>query len=69
MKIYLVGLGPGGREYMTDEAIKAIEMCDTVVGYTVYTGLISSMTEGKKVISTGMKREVERCRLALDEAL
>jgi len=39
-----------------------------VVGYTRYLGLIADLTKGKKVISSGMTREVERCRAALVHA-
>ena len=34
-KVYAVGLGPGGKEMMTEEAICAIEKSDVICGYTV----------------------------------
>lgn len=53
---------------MTLRAKQAIEACDTVVGYTTYVRLIEPMLAGKKVVSTGMKAEAERCREAIDLA-
>ncbi len=68
-KIYVVGIGPGGQEFMTPQAKKAIEESDTVVGYTVYVDLVKDLTRGKEVLSTAMKQEVDRCKLCLEAAL
>ena len=41
MKIYVVGIGPGNREYMTPQAKEAIEKSDVIVcgfGTRVYRG-------------------------------
>jgi len=38
------------------------------VGYTRYLELVADLTKGKKVVSSGMAREVERCRAALIHA-
>ena len=69
MKIYIVGIGPGKPEYMTPAARMAIEKCDVVAGYTVYVDLIRELTAGKEVKSTAMRKEVERCRMALEACL
>lgn len=69
MKIYVVGIGPGGPEFMTPQAKHAIEQSDVAVGYTVYVDLVKDLTVGKEVLSTPMKKEVDRCQLALDAAL
>ena len=37
-----------------------------MVGYTTYVELIADLLAGKEVLSTGMMREVERCRAALE---
>ncbi|MFY9272461.1 MAG: precorrin-3B C(17)-methyltransferase, partial [Thermacetogeniaceae bacterium] len=66
-KLYVVGLGPGGRESMTLSAIEAINNSQVIVGYKFYVDLIKDMLEGKEVISTGMRREIERCRLAIEK--
>lgn len=67
-KIYVVGIGPGGMEDMTPRARKAIEESDLVVGYSTYIELIRDNFPGKQFISSGMTREVERCRLVLEKA-
>ncbi len=67
-KVYVAGIGPGGMEHMTLKALEAIKKCEVVVGYTFYMELIKELTAGKKVIKTGMKGELERCRMAIEEA-
>ena len=69
MEITVVGIGPGALEQMTPEAREAVLHSDVVVGYTVYVDLVRPLCEGKTVLSTGMTREVERCRMALAAAL
>ena len=69
MKIYVVGIGPGNEEFMTPEARIAIEESDVVVGYTLYVELVKELCEKKMVQSTSMKKEVDRCKIALDYAL
>ena len=68
MKLYVVGLGPGDLSQATGQAIEALEQCQVIAGYTVYIDLIRERFGHKKLISTPMKQEVERCRLALEEA-
>lgn len=69
MKIYVVGLGPGGKEDMTLRAVHAIESSDVVTGYDYYIELIRDMIGGKEVFSSAMKKEAERCKKALEYAL
>lgn len=69
MKIYVVGLGPGEWNQMTQRAVEALEECDVITGYDVYIDLIRERFLHKQLISTPMKKEAERCRLALEEAL
>jgi len=64
----VVGLGPGDRECMTPQAVNAICECDVVVGYKTYLDLIQDLTGDKEVVVSGMKREVERARQALEIA-
>ncbi len=66
--IFVVGIGPGGYNGMTAEAIQALEACDCIVGYTTYIKLIEDVFPDKKRIATGMTKEIERCRLALELA-
>jgi precorrin-3B C17-methyltransferase len=60
-KIYIVGTGPGAKEHMSLRAIEALKESDVIVGYKTYIDLLSGIIEGKTVISSGMRRETERC--------
>lgn len=64
----MVGIGPGKYEKMTIEAAKALEACDTIVGYTVYIDLVKEHFADKEFLTTPMTKEVERCELAFQEA-
>lgn len=68
-KITVIGIGPGSADYMTAQARRALEDSDVIVGYTVYVDLVEEYHAGREVISTGMKKEIDRCRLALASAL
>ena len=67
-KIYVVGIGPGAYEQMTVKAVRAIEMSQVIVGYTVYTDLLKKEFPDKDYRNTPMRQEVERCRMAYEEA-
>ncbi len=64
-KLFVVGIGPGDLKHMTFEAREALESAEVVVGYTTYLDYIEPLLAGKEVVSTGMTKEVERCREAL----
>ena len=68
-KIYVIGLGPGGRAQMTERAVRAFEKCGCIAGYGLYLELIAGLIEGKERIETGMTREIDRCKAARDAAL
>lgn len=67
-KVYVVGIGPGNWKKMTIEAAEALQESDVIVGYTVYIDLVREHLPGKEFLSTPMRREIERCRMAFDEA-
>lgn len=67
-KIYLVGIGPGGAEYMTPQARQAMERADVLCGYTVYVELMRPLFPSKPVYTTPMTGELERCRWAIAAA-
>lgn len=67
-KIYVVGFGPGDESQITNQARNAIVESDIVIGYTLYVELIEKIFPNKKYLSTPMKKEVERCKLALETA-
>lgn len=67
-KIYVVGIGPGAYEKMTIEASEALKNSDTIIGYTVYVDLVKEHFPGKTFLTTPMKKEVDRCIMAFEEA-
>ena len=69
MKLTVVGLGPGAGRDLTGRAYDAIEAADLVVGYTAYIALIRDQFPEKEMTSTGMKKEVDRCRMAVEAAV
>lgn len=68
-KIYVIGLGPGELDQMTARAIKALEESEIIMGYDYYVDMIKENMKGKEFFSTPMKKEVERCKKALEFAL
>ncbi|MBS5969533.1 MAG: precorrin-3B C(17)-methyltransferase [Clostridium perfringens] len=65
-KLYVIGIGPGGLDEMTLRAVKAIEECDIIVGYTKYIEMVKDLIKDKEIFKTGMRGEEERCREALE---
>ena len=64
-RLFVVGLGPGGRDGMTLEAKKALEQSEVICGYTAYADLIREDYPEKEYLVSGMTKEVERCHMAL----
>lgn len=68
-KLYVVGFGPGGYEHMTVKAVEVIKAVDIVTGYTTYIDMLKAYFPEKTYLSTPMRKEVERCRLAVEKTL
>ncbi|MCI9284164.1 MAG: precorrin-3B C(17)-methyltransferase [Lachnospiraceae bacterium] len=66
--IWVVGMGPGGEAQMTLQAREVLADCDVIVGYTVYVELLKKLLPDKEYRTTPMRQEVERCRMAFEEA-
>lgn len=64
----VAGIGPGSYGHITHAVTKALEECDEIVGYPVYIELLKPYFPSKEYISTPMRQEVQRCRLALEHA-
>lgn len=64
-KIYVVGTGPGAKEYICPVAMEAMSKSDIIIGYKTYIKLIEPFIKGKELISSSMKKEVERCEEVL----
>ena len=69
MRVTVVGLGPGAGVDLTGRALAALEECDLIVGYTAYVSLLEGQFPEKERRSTGMRKEVDRCRMAVEEAV
>lgn len=67
-QLYVVGIGPGAYEMMTVKAAEILRQCDTLIGYQTYIKLVEEHFPGKEFLSTPMKKEVERCHMAFQEA-
>ena len=67
-KIFIVGIGPGNIDEMTPKARMMIDSADVIVGYKTYIKLIEKIIGEKKVLASGMRQEIQRAQLAVDEA-
>ena len=67
-KVYVIGMGPGAYEQMTLKAVRTLEKCDVIVGYTVYIELLKEYFPDKRYLTTSMRQEAARCRMAFEEA-
>jgi len=66
--LFVAGMGPGSMEQMTREVAGVLAAADVIVGYKVYTDLLLQFFPGKEILTTPMRKEEERCRLALEQA-
>ena len=66
--VFVVGLGPGGGQFLTVQAQSALQQAEVLCGYTVYIDLVRPLYPEKECYTTGMTREIDRCRWALDTA-
>ena len=66
--LFVVGIGPGGPEFLTGEAREALSRAQVLCGYTVYVDLVAPLFPGKETYTSPMTKELERCRLALETA-
>ena len=53
-RIYVVGMGPGQENMMTQEAMQVLEASDVIIGYTVYLKLLGERF-GCKDLLTAVK--------------
>jgi len=67
-KLYILSSGAGGVEYMTTEALKALDECEVVVGYRNYVKELKELIGDKPVFMSGMTKEIQRCQEAINYA-
>ena len=66
--VFVVGLGPGDPRFLTAQAQSALTQAEVLCGYTVYLDLVRPYFPDKFYYSTGMTKEIDRCRWALETA-
>jgi len=67
-KLYILSSGAGGTEYMTTEALKALDECEVIVGYRNYVKELKELIGDKPLFMSGMTREIARCQEAINYA-
>ena len=67
-KLTVVGFGPGSKGDMTLRAVEAIEKADIVTGFTTYIKILKEFFPDKEYKSNGMTKEVDRCKMAVEDA-
>ena len=67
-RIYVVGIGPGDKEMMTEQAQKVLMLCDIIVGYKTYTDIVKNYYPDKEYYENGMRQETERCKKCVELA-
>ncbi len=67
-KLTVAGIGPGSKDSMTFACDEALRNCDAIIGYTVYVDLVKDHYPDKEFFTTGMTKETERCRMAVEMA-
>ena len=68
-KLYVVGIGPGEADQMTIRAMRTLEQCDVIAGYGVSVDLVKPLLPDKEYLVTPMRKEADRCRMAIDCAM
>lgn len=68
-KLTVVGIGPGAADQMTLRAMRALQEADVIAGYGVYVDLVRPLFPDKETLVTPMRREAERCRMAIAAAM
>ncbi len=66
--ISIVGIGPGSASELTPRAKEALDAADLIVGYDRYIELLGDNYSSKRTLMTPMRKEAERCALALEAA-
>lgn len=67
-ELTVLGLGPGSLEKRTAEVQHALEAADLIVGYDTYVDPLKIEFPGKEFFTSGMMKEIDRCRSALEQA-
>ena len=66
--LMIVGIGPGGGEWFTAEALHMLGMAEDIVGYKKYIELLGVTVLNKQIFKFELGHETERCQFALERA-
>ena len=66
--VFVVGLGPGDPRFLTAQSQSALTQAEVLCGYPVYLDLVRPYYPEKEYYATGMTKELDRCRWALETA-
>ena len=61
-------MGPGSYDQMTIRAAQALQEAQVIAGYSVYVDLVKPHFPDKEYLVTPMRKEADRCRMAIDAA-
>jgi cobalt-precorrin 5A hydrolase / precorrin-3B C17-methyltransferase len=67
-KLAVVGIGPGGREQLTYQALETLRRANVIVGYKLYTDMVREWLPLASCRALPLGEEVERARLAIELA-
>lgn len=67
-KLYIISSGAGGVNYLSVEALEALNECEVVVSYKKYAKELSSLIKNKELFTSGMTQEIQRCNQAIEFA-
>ena len=68
MELFVIGIGPGSKGEMTEQVWSALSDCQVIAGYDLYVELIQKWFPEKEYIRTSMKKEIQRCEAAIQQA-
>ncbi|MCL7415879.1 MAG: precorrin-3B C(17)-methyltransferase [ANME-2 cluster archaeon] len=67
-KLYVVGIGPGSPQHLTLRAVEVLEGAHVIIGNGTYLDQIEHLITDQQVIRSGMGKEVDRARKAIELA-
>ncbi len=67
-KLSVVGIGPGNELFLSISAKETLQDSDLIIGYKKYVELVEEYLPEKEFLYTGMTKEVDRCKMALEKA-
>ncbi|MCH9852328.1 MAG: precorrin-3B C(17)-methyltransferase [Alphaproteobacteria bacterium] len=67
--LYIIGLGPGDKNYRLPRADSALAKADTIIGYQLYLDMVKAQFPHANFIALPLGQEIERAQTALDYAM